>query len=57
MKVKIGNRIYSVEDQPIMIILDAFDKEYISNMGDQTKYCRFPEGTKISEVARFMEEE
>ena len=57
MKVKIGDKIYDCEMQPIMIILDDFDKEYISNMGDQTNYCRFPDGRSIEEIMKFMEVE
>jgi hypothetical protein len=57
MKVKILDRIYDCEEQPIMLVLDDFDKDYISHMGDQTKYCRFPDGIKLSEITEFMGEE
>ena len=57
MKVKIGDKIYSCADQPIMLILEDFDKKYISNMDNQTKYCSYPEGINSGYIERFMEEE
>lgn len=45
MKVKIGNKFYSAEDEPIMIILSEQDKKNISEMPDEYfKYCQYPEG-------------
>ena len=44
MKIKVGNTIYSGEDEPIMVILTDKDKENIRNMSDtSTKYCMFPD--------------
>jgi len=54
MKVKIGDKLYSDEDIPIMLILDDNDKGYISNMGKQTKYCRFPYGMSPNKMRSFM---
>jgi hypothetical protein len=43
MKVKVGNKIYDGEKEPIMVILADGDKENISNMHpDATKYCVYP---------------
>jgi len=55
MKVKIGNRIYSSADQPIMVILTEKDKENIANMlPEATMYCGYPEGMPAEEIERFM---
>ena len=46
MKVKIGNKIYDGEKEPIMVILNKAEREQIKNMPpDNTKYCMYP-GTK-----------
>ncbi len=43
MKVKIGNKIYDAEKEPIMIILNKDEKQQITNMHpDATKYCQYP---------------
>ena len=56
MKVKIGEKIYDAEYQPIMIILSDNDKLNISNMKHQTKYCAYPTDLcSKEEVERFME--
>ena len=40
MKVKIGEKVYSIDDGPIMVILTEQDKKNISNMHpDATKYA------------------
>lgn len=54
MKVKIGDTIYDSNIEPIMLILDVDDKNNISNMGEQTKYCSFPENTETEKVVQFM---
>lgn len=56
LKVKIGNKIYDSNDEPIMIILDKQDVEYISNMPtNNTKYCSYPEtGYTEGEIKEFM---
>lgn len=44
MKVKVGDKIYDPENEPVMVILTEEDKENISNMSsDNSKYCAFPE--------------
>jgi len=43
MKVKVGDRIYDGENEPIMVILSKGDRENIANMlPDATKYCSYP---------------
>lgn len=42
MKVKIGNKVYSSEDQPIMVILTDKDKFNIAHMAPEaTRYAEF----------------
>ena len=44
MKVKVGNKVYTGEDEPIMVILTEQDKKNIANMfPDATKYCSYPD--------------
>ena len=44
MKVKIADKIYDSENEPIMIILSDADKKNISNMCPEcTKYLSYPE--------------
>lgn len=54
MKVKIGTKIYDSNDEPIMLILDEEDKNNISNIGEQKKYCSYPERMSVDDVVRFM---
>lgn len=44
MKVKIKDKIYNAEDQPIMVILTKGEVEQISEMPlkDENKYCIYP---------------
>ena len=43
MKVKVGDKIYNSEDEPIMLILSDEDKENIRTMHkDCTKFCIAP---------------
>lgn len=43
MKIKIGNKVYDGEKEPVMIILSNGEKEQIQNMhSDCTKYCVYP---------------
>jgi len=56
MKVKIGEKIYDTEHQPIMIILSDNDKLNISNMKYQTRYCAYPADLySKEEIEKFME--
>jgi hypothetical protein len=55
MKVKIGEKIYDSEKEPIMVILSESDKENISNMlPEATKYCSFPDGMIVKSIREFM---
>jgi len=55
MRVKIGNQVYDSKDQPIMVILEDYNKEHISNMApDAKKYCEFPDNISEEEAREFM---
>ena len=43
MKVKVGDKIYDGEKEPVMVILTDDDKENIANMAPEAhKYCAYP---------------
>ncbi len=54
MKVKIGDKFTDSNDEPIMIILTPEEKELISNMGEQTSFCSFPETCFSETIKEFM---
>jgi len=55
MIVKIGDKVYDAEEEPIMLILSDSDKENLANMhSDKNKFITFPEGMDIKEVREFM---
>ena len=47
MKVKIGNKVYDSDDEPIMVMLDGTDIYSIANMIG-TKYCSYPDIEKYT---------
>jgi hypothetical protein len=52
MKVKIGNKIYSAEDQPIMVILTKGEQNQVANLCEGcTKYCQYPTAAGWTEEA------
>lgn len=63
MKVKVGNKIYDGEKEPVMVILSKGEKEHIANMDpDNTKYCVYPDIGKWTAnnyelIIRWMEDE
>lgn len=58
MKIKIGNKVYDGENEPIMVILTDADKKNITNMLPEcTKYCQYPEdGFDEKEIDKWMNE-
>lgn len=55
MKIKIGNKIHSGDDEPIMVILTERDKANIYTMNsNNSKYCVHPDGMPKEKVAEFM---
>lgn len=43
MRVKIGDKIYDSNDEPIMIMVDEEEKHLISISGCQGKFCSYPD--------------
>lgn len=58
MKVKVGDTIYSGDEQPIMVILTDADKYNITHMlTEATKYAEYPADVYSSEeIADWMED-
>ena len=58
MKVKIGNKVYDSEEEPIMIILEEYNKEHIRNMPDHAfRYCEYPDDIDYVEIEKWMADE
>lgn len=58
MKVKIGDKIYDGDKEPVMVILNDDDKYNISNMcEDCCKYLSYPENMSERDAEKFMEED
>jgi hypothetical protein len=55
MKVKIGNKIYNEEDEPILLILNSEEKNLIKNMSkEDCNYCSYPDNGVEEEIIKFM---
>ena len=55
MKVKIGNKIYNSEEEPIMLILSDEDKKLIGKMrAVDNKFCSYPYELGQELVKKFM---
>ena len=47
MKVKVGNKVYDGEEEPVMIILSSGERKQIADMHqDATKYFIYPDEEK-----------
>lgn len=58
MKVKVGNKIYDSNDEPIMIILDDQDKENIAKMHkDKKKFISYPSKMKVDEIRNWAKDD
>ena len=58
MKIKIGDKIYTSKEQPIMVILSQEDKDNISEMDrTATKYAEFDSSLSLEYKMKFMETE
>jgi len=56
MKVKVGNKVYDGNNEPVMVILTPEDKFNISHMEEHaTKYCSYPEGTPHQKIIEWMD--
>jgi len=50
MKVKIGDKIYNGEKEPVMVTLTEEEKEQINNMSPDNKgYCVYPDTKEWTE--------
>lgn len=59
MKVKVGNKIFDGNKEPVMVILSDEDKQNIANMAPKAnKYLCYPENGMTEEEAKeFMKVE
>lgn len=56
MKIKVDNRIYDPNRDPVMVILSEADKRNIADMPPEaTRYAAFPEGMSKEDAEKFME--
>jgi hypothetical protein len=57
VKIKIGNKIYDSDKEPIMVTLTSEEKIYISCMGHtQKKFCSYPDGFDENYIKEFMQD-
>lgn len=55
MKVKISNKIYDSENEPILLILTDQDKQNINNMHkDSYKFCSYPDEMHSGDIEKWM---
>jgi len=55
MRVRIDNKIYNSDEQPIMIIFDVGEKGLIEDMQPQNmKFCVYPQGTDATAIEHLM---
>ena len=61
MKVKVGNKIYDGQKEPVMVILSKGERQQIAEMlPDATKYCMYPDSKEWidndhKKIKRWME--
>ena len=57
MKVKVKDKVYDGEEEPVMVIFSDSDKENIKNMSPTaTKYCSYPEFISFKEISKWMKD-
>jgi len=57
MKVKVGNKLYNSEKEPIMLILNSEEKRLIGNMRQvDNKFCSYPYEFGQNLVKKFMKD-
>ena len=54
MIVKIGDKLFYSDNEPIMVVLSNEEKNLISNMGCQHKFCSFPQRCTPDQMQEFM---
>jgi hypothetical protein len=63
MKVKIGDKIYDADEEPIMLIFEGENQvkavaKHLSEMASESKkYCMFPSGMEEKIIREFMKTE
>lgn len=58
MKVKVKDKIYDGEKEPVMVILNEKDKENIKDMHPGCdRYCMFPDSYSEKDLDNFMKVE
>jgi len=57
MKIKIGNKIYSANSEPILVILDETDKFSIFNTSKgTTRFCAYPDSMRPEQLHKWLTE-
>ncbi len=55
MKVKVGDKVYDSNEEPILLVMSVDDKVNIMNMPKEaTKYCSFPDSMTVEEGMKWM---
>jgi hypothetical protein len=52
--VKIDEQFFDSDEQPIMLILNNYEKDHVKNMGEQKQYCSFPSNYDIEKIKKWM---
>jgi hypothetical protein len=52
--VKMGDQYFDSDEQPIMLILNSYEKDHVRNMGEQKQYCAFPSDYDIEKIKKWM---
>jgi len=56
MKIKLGNKIYDPQQEPMLIILDPIDRLNIIAMKPEANiYASYPKGMARADVEKFMD--
>jgi len=57
MKVKVGDKWYDANIEPILIVVSKLERQQISDMADDSKgyYCQCHDDVPVEEVYKFME--
>ena len=55
MRIKVRNRVYSGDIEPVMIIISEGEREQIANMAPgATKYCVYPDTWSVEDIKKWM---
>jgi len=56
MKIKIGQKVYSSNSEPVMIILEETDKFNIFNTREGIKFCAHPSSMRPEQIHQWLKE-